>query len=533
MFPALPQNDLPNSAARQAYLEKNRELYKFDFKYLNPLPLLDTDPDKKKVDIIPSKEDFSAIYNAEKLAASILPLAQNLLLAKVRGLFDPFDKLDDYADDIFTSIPLPEVEKVYTTDRSFADQRLAGVNPLVIRQLDPASGEGQIVAALFEKNKEQFSPIDLAERLASGNIYVADYTGNDPNYPTPKSIAGGSYDSKLRKFLPKPLAFFCWRDIGIRDLGEFIPIAIQLSSDDNSRLYTPSDDQQDWFYAKLCVQIADGNHHEMTTHLCRTHFAMEPFAVATARQLAEAHPLSILLAPHFRFLIANNHLGRLQLVNPGGRVDDILAGSLAESLSIATDYYKSWDFLESSFPVDLKNRKVDDPTRLPHYPFRDDGLLIWEAITNFVKEYLNYFYENENIQDDTELQAWANDLATVAKIKGMPKAINNVSTLADIVTNLIFTCGSLHSAINYTQLDYMAFVPNQPLAAYLDPKTLVDKKNNDGSHKPVSEEQILKFLPPYKRTVDQLNTLYFLSTYRYDRLGYYDRTYRDLYQKKY
>jgi arachidonate 15-lipoxygenase len=77
----------------------------------------------------------------------------------------------------------------------------------------------------------------------------------------------------------------------------------------------------------------------------------------------------------------------------------------------------------------------------------------------------------------------------------------------------------------------MGFVPNQPLAAYSDAKTLVDKTKDDGSHKPVSEEQILKFLPPYKRTVDQLNTLYFLSAYRYDRLGYYDRTYQDLYQK--
>ena len=531
MFPILPQNDTDNFDVRQAYLEQNRKLYKFDFNYLNPLPLLDTDPDKKDIDIIPSKENFSATYSAEKLATAILPLAQNLLLAKVRGIFDPFDKLDDYADDIFTSIPLPEVAKVYTTDRSFADQRLAGVNPLVIRQLEPDSDLGKKVSVLFEENKEQFNPIDMAERLAGGHIYITDYTGDDPDYPTPKSIAGGSYDSKLRKFLPKPRAFFCWREIGIRDLGEFIPVAIQIGSDDNSRFYTPSDKEQDWFYAKLCVQIADANHHEMTTHLCRTHFAMEPFAVATARQLAEAHPLRILLAPHFRFLIANNHLGRLQLVNPGGRVDDILAGSLAESLSITTDYYKNWDFMKSSFPIDLKNRKVDDSKKLPHYPFRDDGLLIWNAVTEYVKEYLQYFYPNtEDIEKDIELQNWANDLANVAKIKGMPGVIDAISILIEIVSNLIFTCGPLHSAINYTQLDYMGFVPNQPLSAYLDPKSLTNKLTDDGSHEPVSEEQILKFLPPYKRTVDQLNTIYFLSAYRYDRLGYYDRTYQDLYR---
>jgi arachidonate 15-lipoxygenase len=364
MLPILPQKDNVNFAAREAYLEKNRNLYKFDFNYLSPLPMLDTNPNQKKdVDIIPTRENFSSAYNAEKLAEAIVPLAQNLLLSKVRGIFDPFDKLDDYADDVFTTIPLPEVANVYTTDRSFADQRLAGVNPLVIRKLDPQSKLAQKIAVWLQDNQAQFSPIDLAERLNKGHIYITDYTGDDPNYSTPKLIAGGTYDSKLRKYLPKPRAFFCWRDVGIKDLGELIPVAIQLSGDDNSRIYTPSDDDQDWLYAKLCVQVADGNHHEMATHLGRTHFAMEPFAVATARQLAEAHPLSLLLTPHFRFMIANNHLGRQQLVNRGGKVDEILAGSLAESLAITSDYYKRYytelNFLDSSFPNDLKSRGVD------------------------------------------------------------------------------------------------------------------------------------------------------------------------------
>jgi arachidonate 15-lipoxygenase len=534
MLPILPQKDNVNFVAREAYLEKNRSLYKFDFNYLSPLPMLDTNPNQKKdVDIIPTRENFSSAYNAEKLAEAIVPLAQNLLLSKVRGIFDPFDKLDDYADDVFTTIPLPEVANVYTTDRSFADQRLAGVNPLVIRKLDPQSKLAQKIAVWLQDNQAQFSPIDLAERLNKGHIYITDYTGDDPNYPTPKSIAGGTYDSKLRKYLPKPRAFFCWRDVGIKDLGELIPVAIQLSGDDNSRIYTPSDNDQDWLYAKLCVQVADGNHHEMATHLGRTHFAMEPFAVATARQLAEAHPLSLLLTPHFRFMIANNHLGRQQLVNRGGKVDEILAGSLAESLAITSDYYKRYytelNFLDSSFPNDLKARgvdiKEDDPQHLPHYPYRDDGQLIWDAITKYVRKYLEYFYQDAaDFTEDTELKGWANDLATVAKVKGMPSLIDNINILVEIVSHLIFTCGPLHSAINYTQFDYMGFVPNQPLAAYLEPKPNSEKE-------PISEEKILKFLPPYNRTVDQLNTLYFLSAYRYDRLGYYDRTYQELYQK--
>jgi arachidonate 15-lipoxygenase len=530
MRPILPQKDEGiNAANRKTYLEKNRTLYNFDFNYLSPLPLLNTDPNQQKVDIIPNIENFSSTYSAEKLAEAIVPLAQNLLLAKVRGIFDPFDKLDDYADDIFTTIPVPEVASRYTTDRSFADQRLAGVNPLVIRKLDPQSDLGKKIAVFLRANQAQFSPIDVEAKLNQGHIYITDYTGDDPNYSTPKSIAGGTYDSKLRKYLPKPRAFFCWRDIGIKDLGELIPVAIQLSGDDNSRIYTPSDNGQDWLYAKLCVQVADGNHHEMATHLGRTHFAMEPFAISTARQLALTHPLSLLLAPHFRFMIANNHLGRQQLVNPGGKVDEILAGSLAESLTITSDYYKrcytDLNFLDSSFPKDLKARGVEDPQHLPHYPYRDDGQLIWDAIIKYVEKYLRYFYENVgDITADPELQAWAQELATVAQVNGMPESIDNIDILVEIISNLIFTCGPLHSAVNYSQVDYMGFVPNQPLAAYLEP-------NPNEPESPISEAQILKFLPPYNRTVDQLNTLYFLSAYHYDRLGYYDRTYQDLYQK--
>jgi arachidonate 15-lipoxygenase len=530
MIPRLPQNDTENAADRTKYLERNRRLYQFDFNYISPLPLLDTDPHKQGADIIPDRENFSSLYNGEKLAETKLKLAPNLLLAKVRGFFDPFDRLDDYADDIFTTIPLPEIAKKqeYLTDRSFADQRLAGANPVMIRQVKPESDAGKKIAALLQKHQDQFSPIDIAERLANGHIYITDYTGTDPSYPTPASIAGGTYNSKARKYLPKPRAFFCWRDLGISDRGELIPIAIQLNADYESRLYTPSEKNDwDWFFAKLCVQIADANHHEMSTHLCRTHFVLEPFAMSTARQLAKLHPLSLLLAPHLRFLIANNHLGRQLLINVKSRgsiAEKIMAGSLAESAKIVSDSYQNWDFQKCSFLEDLKERGLDNDQRLPHYPYRDDGKLVWNELSKFVTKYLNYFYPNpSDITADSELQGWAQELATVAKVKGMPSSIDNINTLIDIITNLIFISGPFHSAVNYAQNEYMTFIPNQPMAAYLDPQP-------NPIDLPMSEEQIMKLLPPYEPTFEQFNTIYFLSAYRFDRLGDYERTYQELYQ---
>lgn len=524
MLPSLPQNDLENKKQRQEYLANNRQIYQFDLEYLKPLPLLDADPNNQKVDVIPDRENYSGSYRAEKFAQTILPLGENLLLSKARSLFDPFDRLDDYVD-VFTTLPRPEIVNNYQTDRAFANQRLAGSNPVVIRQLNPTRPLAAKIAALAE-NRQEYSPIDLGERLQQGHIYMTDYTGTEPNYRTPAFIASGTYNSNVRKYLPKPRAFFCWRQIGISDRGELIPIAIQLSADDESRIYTPSEKNGlDWFFAKLCVQVADANHHEMSTHLCRTHFVMEPFAISTARQFAETHPVRILLTPHFRFMLAINNQGRSELINNGGPVDRLLSGSLAESLKIVTDSYQSWDFQKSSFLEDLKSRGVDDAEHLPHYPFRDDGKLIWQEIEKFVAKYLKYFYQNPtDIMNDTELQGWARELGETLKIKGMPSAIATVEELISIITNIIFTCGPLHSAVNYAQEEYMLFPPNQGLAAYYEPEA---KKIDE----PISMEIILKFLPPYQQTMGQLNTLYSLSAYRYDKLGDYNRTYRELYQQ--
>jgi arachidonate 15-lipoxygenase len=100
----------------------------------------------------------------------------------------------------------------------------------------------------------------------------------------------------------------------------------------------------------------------------------------------------------------------------------------------------------------------------------------------------------------------------------MPATIKTVDELVDIATTIIFTCGPQHAAVNYPQYEYMAFIPNMPLAAY----------------RPITEEgefsdrnSLLSFLPPPKPTADQLTIIYILSAYRYDRLGYYDQPFED------
>ena len=573
--PYLPQDE-PNPAKRNDNLSSQQQAYRYDHEYLKPLVLLKG---------VPAVENFSAQYIAERVAATA-EIVPNLLAAKAKSFLDHLDELQDY-EDLFTLLPLPEVAKVYQTNNSFAEQRLSGANPLVIRLLDKDDERAKVLEQI-PSFKADFEPLfDVRKELADGNIYITDYTGTDEHYRGPSLVQGGTYE-KGRKYLPKPLAFFWWRRTGIGDLGKLVPIAIQLDASIDRKVHTPFEQNPlDWLFAKICVQIADGNHHEMSSHLCRTHFVMEPISVGTARQLAENHPLSLLLRPHFLFMLANNHLGLQRLINPGGPVDELLAGTLGESLELVKDAYERWNIKEFAFPTEIKNRGMDNTDKLPHYPYRDDGMLVWEATYTFVSDYLQHFYPtSEDITGDTELQAWASELSDQTnnggKVKGMPASFTTVKELIEIVTTIIFICGPQHSAVNYAQYEYMTFVANMPLAAYrdipkhsynppeqptanpdaivqttkeqttgdqatvvqatADPDTVVQTTKErttavrtttvETPDEQITEEQILKLLPPYKKTADQLQSLFILSAYRYDRFGYYEKAFQELHNEE-
>ena len=62
-----------------------------------------------------------------------------------------------------------------------------------------------------------------------------------------------------------------------------------------------------------------------------------------------------------------------------------------------------WDFA-----LNIKKRGVEN---LPNYHFRDDGILIWNAINEYVTGILNIFYDSDDeVRDDPEIQEWFNEI---------------------------------------------------------------------------------------------------------------------------
>ena len=66
--------------------------------------------------------------------------------------------------------------------------------------------------------------------------------------------------------------------------------------------------------------------------------------------------------------------------------------------------------------VNIEKRGVEDSTCLPGYYFRDDALLIWRAMKEYVVDMINIFYESDqDVEDDFEIQGWFDEIIRYLK----------------------------------------------------------------------------------------------------------------------
>lgn len=87
----------------------------------------------------------------------------------------------------------------------------------------------------------------------------------------------------------------------------------------------------------------------------QTHVVVEPFIIATRRQLSAMHPVHWLLHPHFKDTLHINALARIILINQGGIFEKTLF-SAEISMELSAELYREWRFDEQALPVDLLKR---------------------------------------------------------------------------------------------------------------------------------------------------------------------------------
>jgi arachidonate 15-lipoxygenase len=435
---------------------------------------------------------------------------------------DDSDNIFQIYQNLFQIIYLPEVSKYVLSDREFAAQRVAGANPLVIQQITEIPDNFPITEAQYQWAMGTDDSLNRA--LKAGRLYITDYK-------ILEEIETSSFP-KEQKFLCKPIALFAMEP-GDYPGRKLVPVAIQCDQTPSAQnpIFTPASprsstsDKWGWRIAKLMLQIADGNYHELISHLGRTHLLIEPIVIATPQQLAPNHPLYALLTPHFEGTLFINDAAVNGLINSKGTVDKVLAGTLASSLKLTVKSTREFPFSfnKSFLPVTLEKRGVNNPKTLPDYPYRDDALLLWGAIHDWVSSYLRMFYlQDSDVINDYELQNW---LTTLLSPKGgqmidigqtsssdPSPSIRTLDYLIDMTTHIIFTSSVQHAAVNFPQSSLMTYMPNMPLAAYSDaPKSTQN----------LTAEDFLNILPSLAQSDTQMNMTHLLGSIYYTTLGQY------------
>ena len=359
-------------------------------------------------------------------------------------------------DALFVTIPRPAISQLLRDNDAFAYMRVGGPNPMLIRQALALPAKFPLTDAQYRQ--AMGSNDSLLEAAGSGRLYLLDYLGLGDMAPpgaVNKPLTGTGYCGAPIALFARPksgrslvaVAIQCGQDPALN------PIFVRVDDASNAEAYWA------WQSAKTTVQVADFNYHEMFVHLGRTHLMLEAFAMATQRQLAVAHPLSRLLAPHLEGTMFINEFATLLIMAPLTTGDVILTAPIETLQRECGRDRLAYDFYDNMLPNDLRARGVDNPDQLPDYPYRDDALLIWNAINQWVGEYVGVYYTGDaDVTGDYELKAWVNELSTSGKIKGF-RPITTRSQLVTVVTAIAFNASAQHAAVNFPQSSIMTYAP--------------------------------------------------------------------------
>ncbi len=404
---------------------------------------------------------------------------------------------------IFCREKLPKVADVFMEDWVFARSFVAGPNPVLLTRLDAAMETFPVTDEHFRCGRP-FQADSLHEALSEGRVFVVDFSGL-------RTLRPGQHPLQP-KYLAAPQVMLALPRGG----RSLVPIAISGGPDANAPIWTPSDGWA-WQIAKQAVRVADGCHQELLSHLAYTHLVIESFVVATRRCLAESHPVYALLSPHYEGTMPINALAIKKLIQPGEAVDRVVGAEVSSIYEVLRQERLAFNLAENYVPNALRRRKVDDVEALPDYPYRDDALQIWGAISRWVSGYVDHYYRcDSDVQEDDELQRWTAELADpdAGAIVGLGRhgRIEDRETLKEVLTMVIFTASAQHAAINFAQLSEMAFSPAYPLALYAPLPTA-------GSV--VTEQDFLDVLPPLDVALRTEQTLVFLGSLHYGQLGHY------------
>jgi len=335
---------------RKKEVQERQQLFQWgdDPKYINLPGYLKGELKNLPKDVQFTRED------SEDLVKSTVDGAINAGLESLLSTFDSWNDFDDYRKAFRVLVgDVPPAADHWRDDSFYGAHYLNGCNPEIIKRCTEIPSKFPVTQELVGNLLDEGDTLQGA--IEDGRVYMVDF-----------EILEGipCYDKKGRRYVCPALGLFY-----VKGSGRIVPIAIQFHQEpsETNPIWTPNDSEMDWIDAKMWLKNADAQWHQMIAHLLRCHLCMEPFAVASWRQLPSLHPVWKLLKPHTVGIIAINTLGREKLISPGGTADKLLSIGGGGHIELMKKYFRTLNMSSYDLPQVLKDRGVDDPEKLPHF----------------------------------------------------------------------------------------------------------------------------------------------------------------------
>jgi arachidonate 15-lipoxygenase len=498
----LPQFD-QDKKERDEQLERMRMKYAYSLTYNGQIATINELPKCEKPG---AYYYFKALSNALGLLPSLPGVLWKTLKHGLLGV--PFKRVEDYIFFGLSPFPDPKLRTDLWNDKYMAHQCVAGANPVMVEGVNannPLPKQFKLAQAKLSISHEE-----LSEALINDRLYMV-------NLDMLKTLQGdlGTVDGH-KKYATTPIALYY-----LQDDGDLRPLAIQLdatadTSDDNP-IITPAEGNK-WKLARTCFMAADGAVHDLWTHAVQIHYVMEAIILVTYGQLSQKHPLLALIDPHLQHTLNLNsqplyERGKNGKVPGYGEMfppnNDTLVKFMGEGM-------RQFKFRERALPNDLKRRHVENDQL--NYPYRDEGLPMWNAIQKFTREYVDVYYKTDQyVLEDKELQAWAKALGGerangACGLEDFPTEFTTKQEVAEIFGQIIFTATAHHSSVHFPQYPYSQFVPNMPNAIYQSPTELLKKE--------LDQAQLMQLFPPFKKAFYQ-SFIYYAVNFKVSRIGAY------------
>uniref|UniRef100_M1CAP4 Lipoxygenase n=1 Tax=Solanum tuberosum TaxID=4113 RepID=M1CAP4_SOLTU len=386
--------------------------------------------------------------------------------------------------------PTPQVIQedkfAWRTDEEFGRETLAGTNPVLISRLQEFPPKSNLDRNIYgnqnstitrEQIEDKLDGLTVDEAIKTNRLFILNH--HDIVMPLLRRI---NTSTNTKTYASTTLLF-------LQDTETLKPVAIELSlphpNGDQfgavSKVYTPSDQGVEgsiWQLAKAYATVNDSGTHQLISHWLNTHAVMEPFVIATNRQLSY----------FMSFRLAN--------------------------MTIILLNYRGMAVEDSISPFGIRLLIQD-------YPYAVDGLKIWSTIKIWVTEYCNFYYKSDDtVQKDNELQAWWKEIREEGhgdkKDEPWWPKMQTLQELIDSCTIIIWIASALHAAVNFGNYSYGGYLVNRPS---LSRKLMPEPGSAEYEELKINPDKVfLKTVVPQQLTLLGMSVLELLSRHASDTL---------------